>query len=186
MSATAIDAGFGTTDRAATRRDFLYVAAGGLGAVGGAAILWPFIHSMNPSADILALSSVEVDLTPIQEEQRVTVMWSGRPVFVCHRSPEEVARSEADDRSPELIDPATDASRVKRKEWLIVLGVCTHLGCVPLGQGATDPRGRNGGWFCPCHGSAYDGAGRVRRGPAPRNLEIPKYAFLTDTRIRIG
>ncbi|WP_119419730.1 ubiquinol-cytochrome c reductase iron-sulfur subunit [Desertibaculum subflavum] len=173
MSAAVVEAGPGSTGPTGTHRDFLYIAAGGLSAVGAAATPWPFIDSMNPSADILALSLVQVDLPPIQEGQRVTVMWSGRPVFVCHRSAEEVARSEADDRSPELIDPATDASRVKRKEWLIVLGVCTHLGCVPLGQSVTDPRGRYGGWFCPCHGSVYDGAGRVRRGPAPRNLEIP-------------
>lgn len=186
MPATSVDVGLPIGDEGETRRDFLYVAAGAMGAVGTAAALWPLIDSMNPTADVLALSSIEVDLAPIETGQRITVMWTGRPVFVVHRTAGEIARAEADDASPDLIDPASDASRVERKEWLIVIGVCTHLGCVPLGQKAGDPHGKYGGWFCPCHGSVYDSAGRVRRGPAPRNLELPRYVFLEDGRVRIG
>lgn len=169
-----------------TRRDFLYLAAGAMGTVGAGAALWPLIDSLNPSADVLALSSIEVDLTPIEPGQRITVKWRGRPVFIGHRSAAEIAMAEADDHDPRLIDPATDAARVQRKEWLIVIGVCTHLGCVPLGQKPADPHGKYGGWFCPCHGSIYDTAGRVRRGPAPRNLDLPPYTFLEDARVRIG
>lgn len=168
------------------RRDFLYVATGAVGAVGAAIAVWPLIDSMNPAADVLALASIEVDLATIEIGQRVTVKWRGRPVFICHRTAAEITAAEADDGDPRLIDPATDASRVRRKEWLIVIGICTHLGCVPLGQRPTDPRGKWGGWFCPCHGSMYDTAGRVRRGPAPRNLDLPPYGFLEDMRVRIG
>lgn len=168
------------------RRDFLYVATGAAAAVGGAMAIWPLIDSMNPSADVRALSSTEVDLAHIEIGQRVTIKWRGRPVFIVRRSTEEIARATADDNSPGFIDPERDDERVKRSDWLIVVGVCTHLGCVPLGQSSGDNRGRYGGWFCPCHGSIYDISGRVRRGPAPRNLDVPPYEYLGDTRVRIG
>lgn len=166
-----------------TRRDFLYLATGAVAVVGGAAALWPFIDSMNPAADVLAVSSVEVDLAPIELGQRVTVMWRGKPLFIDHRPPERIAEARAVDLSM-LIDPQTDADRVVREEWLIIVGICTHLGCVPLGQRQGDPIGNWGGWFCPCHGSQYDTSGRVRRGPAPLNLEVPPYEFVTETTVR--
>jgi len=169
-----------------TRRDFLVVAAGSFAAIGAAFALWPLLDSMNPSADVQALSSTEVDLGPVQLGQRITVLWRGKPVFIDHRTQQEMTRAEGDDGSPTLLDPARDEDRVKRPEWLIVIGVCTHLGCVPLGQGANDPRGQWGGWYCPCHGSQYDSSGRVRRGPAPRNLEVPPYSFKGDATLVIG
>jgi ubiquinol-cytochrome c reductase iron-sulfur subunit len=180
LSATA-DAG----PHEETRRDFLYLTAGAFGAVGTALALWPFIDSLNPSADVLALSSVEVDLTPIAVGQRITVAWRGKPVFIDHRPPTEIEQAR---NTPlgDLIDPEPDAARVQKPDWLVVIGICTHLGCVPLGTKARDPRGDWGGWFCPCHGSQYDTSGRVRHGPAPRNLYLPLYAFLSDTKIRIG
>lgn len=186
MCAASVGTGFPLEGTGETRRDFLYVATGAMVAVGSAAALWPFIDSMNPAADVRAQSITEIDLAPIEPGQRITVMWQGRPVFVVHRTAAEIARAESDDHNPDLMDPATDASRVRRKEWLIVIGVCTHLGCVPLGQRTMDPHGLYGGWFCPCHGSVYDTAGRVRRGPAPRNLDLPPYQFLEDSMMRIG
>ncbi len=168
------------------RRDFLYLLAGATGAVGTAAAIWPLIDSMNPAADVLAVSSTEIDLAPIQVGQRITVMWRGNPVFIDRRTPEQIARARADDDDPDLIDPATDASRVKQGEWLIVVGVCTHLGCIPLGQKPGDPLGIWGGWFCPCHGSHYDTSGRIRKGPAPKNLTVPPYDFRDEAIVRIG
>ncbi len=168
-----------------TRRDFLYLATGALGAVGAAAAAWPLINSMNPASDTLALSSTEVDLKPIQEGQAITVTWRGKPVFIRRRTAEEIKTAAAEPLN-DLRDPEADAKRVKKPEWLIVVGVCTHLGCVPLGQKATDPHGDFGGWFCPCHGSHYDTSGRIRKGPAPKNLEVPGYAFLDDTTVKIG
>lgn len=168
----------GTTEP--TRRDFIVVAAGAFAAVGAAAAVWPFIHQMNPSADVLALSSTEVDLSQIAAGQSVTILWRGKPVFVRHRTAAEIEQAKADDTAS-LPDPQKDADRVKKPEWLVMMGVCTHLGCVPLGQ-----KGDFGGWFCPCHGSHYDTSGRIRKGPAPKNLPVPEYAFLNDTRIRIG
>jgi ubiquinol-cytochrome c reductase iron-sulfur subunit len=168
-----------------TRRDFLLIAANAVMAVGAAAAVWPLIDSMNPSKDTLALSTTEVDLAPVQKGQRLTVKWRGSPVFVDHRNDDAIKAAEAGDKEP-LPDPQRDADRVKKKEWLIIVGVCTHLGCVPLGQKATDPRGEFGGWFCPCHGSQYDTSGRIRRGPAPRNLEVPVYTFTGDTTVKIG
>ncbi len=168
-----------------TRRDFLLYATTAVGAAGTAAALWPFVHSMNPAADTLALSTTDVDLAAIQTGQAVTVIWQGKPVFVRHRSEEEIAQATKDDAA-DLRDPAKDADRVTKPEWLILIGVCTHLGCVPLGQKPADPKGDYNGWFCPCHGSHYDTSGRIRKGPAPLNLPVPKYAFTTDTTIRIG
>jgi ubiquinol-cytochrome c reductase iron-sulfur subunit len=168
----------GTTEP--TRRDFIVIAAGAFGAVGAAAAIWPFVHQMNPSADVLALSSTEVDLSQIAAGQSVTILWRGKPVFVRHRTAAEIDQAKKDDTAA-LPDPAKDADRVKKPEWLVMMGVCTHLGCVPLGQ-----KGDFGGWFCPCHGSHYDTSGRIRKGPAPANLPVPEYAFLNDTRIRIG
>ncbi len=173
-------------DTGESRRDFLYIATGTFAAVGAALSIWPLIDNMNPSADVLALSSVEVDLSNIEVGQRITVKWRGRPVFVAHRTEAEIAEARADDENPALIDPARDADRVQKEAWLIVIGICTHLGCVPLGQRSGEPRSEYGGWFCPCHGSKYDTAGRVRRGPAPRNLDLPPYAFIEDEKVRIG
>lgn len=168
------------------RRDFLLVATATVATVGAGFAAWPFIDSMNPAADVLARSSVEVDLAPVEVGQRITVVWQGRPVFIDHRSSGQIARAKADDDDPTLIDPATDATRVRREEWLIVVGICTHLGCIPLGQRSGDPLGDWGGWFCPCHGSHYDASGRIRKGPAPRNLVVPPYAFSDGGTVRIG
>lgn len=168
-----------------TRRDFLYLTAGAFGAVGTACFAWPFLDSMNPAADTLAMSTTEVDLSPIAEGQSVTVMWRGKPVFIRHRTKAEIDAAKKDD-SANLRDKETDEARAQKPEWLIMVGVCTHLGCVPLGQKVTQPKGEYGGWFCPCHGSHYDTSGRIRKGPAPKNLMVPEYAFLNDTTIRIG
>ena len=176
-------ASFGNSEN--TRRDFLYLTTGAVAAVGIAAFVWPLIASMNPAADVLALSSVDIGLDDIELGQRVTVQWRGRPVFIDHRSQAQIARAREED-SADLVDPEPDSARIQRDEWLIVIGICTHLGCVPLGQKTTDPRGAFAGWFCPCHGSHYDTSGRIRRGPAPRNLEVPPYQFLDDGRMRIG
>ncbi|QJP17164.1 ubiquinol-cytochrome c reductase iron-sulfur subunit [Starkeya sp. ORNL1] len=177
-----------------TRRDFLYIATGAVGAVGAAAAVWPFISQLQPDASVLALSSTEVDLAPIQEGQIVTVKWRGKPVFVWNRTAKDIAEAKGVAVSA-LLDPiarnanlpadapATDENRAARdkERWLVVIGICTHLGCVPIGHA-----GEYDGWFCPCHGSEYDGAGRVRRGPAPENLAIPPYQFVSDTKISIG
>ena len=168
-----------------TRRDFLYLLAGGMGAVGTAAAIWPLIDSMNPAADVLALASSEVDLSPIAEGQRVTVTWRGNPVFIDYRTKKQIDEARAVPLDV-LPDPQTDEARVKKPEWLIQVGVCTHLGCIPLGQKEGDPKGEFGGWFCPCHGSHYDTSGRIRKGPAPKNLVVPPYEFLENDKVRIG
>ena len=170
-----------------SKRDFLYLTAAATGAVGAASLGWAFINSMNPAADTLALASTEVNLAPLEPGQAITVMWRGKPVFVRRRTPEEIAEAESVDIST-LRDPATDDSRTKdgEREWLIVVGICTHLGCVPLGQKEAEVKGEYGGWFCPCHGSHYDTSGRIRKGPAPTNLLVPDYEFLNDTTVRIG
>ena len=165
-----------------TRRDFLYLATGAVAGVGGLAGVWPLIDQMNPARDVLALASVEVDLSPIVEGQSITVMWRGKPLFVRRRTAAEIEEAR---QAPlaDLKDPQADSERVKedRPEWLVLVGVCTHLGCVPLGAA-----GDYGGWFCPCHGSHYDTSGRIRKGPAPTNLPVPEYVFLDDSRIVVG
>ncbi len=170
----------GAVDVEETRRDFLYLATGAVGTVGVLASIWPMIDQMNPSAEVRAMASTEVDISAIEEGQSVTVVWRGKPVFVRHRTAEEIDAAEGADLG-ELKDPQTDAERAQRPEWLILVGVCTHLGCVPLGQ-----QGDYDGWFCPCHGSHYDTSGRIRKGPAPKNLEVPQYVFLDDTTVQIG
>ena len=170
-----------------TRRDFLLHTTVAMGAVGGVMMVWPLIHSMNPAADTLALSTSEINIAGIGEGQRVTVVWRGKPVFVAHRTPAEIDAARKVPLS-ELREPQTDDSRVKKgkEAYLIVEGSCTHLGCIPQGVKVTEPRGEYGGWFCPCHGSQYDTSGRIRKGPAPQNLHVPPYKFLTDTTVLIG
>jgi ubiquinol-cytochrome c reductase iron-sulfur subunit len=164
------------------RRDFIHIIAATAAVGGAAAFAWPLVDQMNPSGDVLALSSIEFDLTKVQLGQQVVVKWRSQPVFVRYRTPAEIAEAVAGDHA-DLRDPATDAQRHKpgKPEWLILIGVCTHLGCIPsFGQGEF------GGWFCPCHGSQYDTSGRIRKGPAPKNLPLPDYAFLSDTKVKIG
>lgn len=176
-------------DGDASRRDFLYVATGAAGVVTTGAAVWPLVDQMNPSADVLAMATLDVDVTAVEEGSQITVKWRGKPVFVRHRTPEEIAAARAVDGAalPDNMSragdaPTADASDANRAlgengEYLVMVGVCTHLGCVPLGDGAGD----FGGWFCPCHGSHYDTSGRIRKGPAPMNLFIPKLAFDGET-----
>lgn len=184
MSDNAETAGSAEFDEQ-TRRDFLFTTTATVGAVGTAVAAWPFIDQMNPAADTLALSSTEVNLEPIAEGQSITVVWRGKPVFIRHRTAAEIETAKRDDQA-ELPDPQADADRVQREEWLIMVGVCTHFGCIPLGNKAGEAKGEFGGWFCPCHGSHYDTSGRIRKGPAPKNLEVPGYQFLSDTQLQIG
>jgi ubiquinol-cytochrome c reductase iron-sulfur subunit len=163
-----------------SRRDFLFIATGAMGAIGVAAVAWPLIDQMNPDASTLAMASIEVDISAIQEGQIVTVKWRGKPVFIRHRTPKEIEEA-VNTPLAELRDPQTDAQRVQKAPWLVVIGICTHLGCIPLGHD-----GKYDGWLCPCHGSVYDTSGRIRQGPAPLNLEVPEYAFLSDVKLRIG
>ena len=158
----------------------LFIATGAAAAVGAGAVAWPFISQMNPDASTLALSSTELDIGAIAEGQIVTVKWRGKPVFVRHRSKKEIDEA-VNTPLNQLPDPQPDSARVQKPEWLVVVGVCTHLGCIPLGH-----QGQYDGWFCPCHGSVYDTSGRIRQGPAPRNLDVPEYAFLSDKKIKIG
>jgi ubiquinol-cytochrome c reductase iron-sulfur subunit len=167
------------------RRDFLDLVAWSTFAVGAGALVWPLVDQMNPSADVLALSTTDVDLSAIAEGQAITVTWQGKPVFVRHRTAQEIEEA-AQVQVAELRDPEPDSARVERPEWLVVVGLCTHLGCVPIGNKTTENRGNYGGWFCPCHGSHYDTSGRIRQGPAPENLPVPVYAFVSDSSIRIG
>ncbi len=169
------------------RRDFIYVATGAFGAVGAAAVAWPLINQMNPSADVLALASIEVDLSPIQPGQAIKTIWRSKPVFVRNLTAAEQAEANKVPVS-DLRDPQTLAERTieGRPNWLVTLGVCTHLGCVPLGAAEGEVKGDYNGYFCPCHGSHYDTAGRIRKGPAPTNLEVPEYRFKSDTLIEIG
>ncbi len=168
-----------------TRRDFLYLLTGAATAVGAGAVAWPLVDTMNPSADVLALASTEVDLSGVEEGMSITIKWRGKPVFIRHRTAAEIEEANAVPLD-ELRDPEPDSIRAEKPEWLVMVGVCTHLGCVPLGQKPNDESGDYGGWFCPCHGSHYDTSGRIRQGPAPLNLEVPAYVFLDDTTVRIG
>ena len=162
------------------RRDFLFTASYALGAVGVGAAVWPLIDQMNPDASVKALAITEVDISKIGLGKTITVLWRGKPVFIRRRTQEEISKAQ-NVKLEELKDPQKDEDRVKKPEWLIMTGVCTHLGCVPLGE-----KGDFGGWFCPCHGSHYDTSGRIRKGPAPTNLEIPKYEFVDNNTIKIG
>ena len=175
-----------------TRRDFLYVATGSFAAVGAGFAAWPFVHQMNPAANVLAMATTEVDLTPIEKGQSIKVLWQGKVVFVRHRTEEEITAAravpldelkdkKAENPSLKPDAPATDENRAIKPEWLVVIGVCTHLGCIPLTN-----EGEYKGWFCPCHGSVYDTSGRIRKGPAPENLHVPPYAYKSDTTILIG
>jgi ubiquinol-cytochrome c reductase iron-sulfur subunit len=168
-----------------TRRDFLSLSATAFAAVGAATGMWPLIDALNPSSALRTLATTEVDLRPIKPGQIITVRWQGKAVFIAHRTPEQIAHAEAGDGAA-IIDPARDRTRVKRKEWLIVIGVCTHAGCVPSSRGVGELAPRFGGWVCPCHYSQYDISGRVRRGPAPRNLVVPPYEFNDPDRLIIG
>jgi ubiquinol-cytochrome c reductase iron-sulfur subunit len=178
-----------------TRRDFLYVATGAAGAVAAGAAIWPLINQMNPSADVQALSTIEVDIAGVEPGTQITAKWLGKPVFIRRRTAEEIeaARAVSLDDLPDQVArnanlqgevPATDENRAldDTGEWLVMIGVCTHLGCVPLGNGAGDYNG----WFCPCHGSHYDTSGRIRRGPAPENLPVPTATFMSQDVLKLG
>ncbi|HOO80971.1 MAG TPA: ubiquinol-cytochrome c reductase iron-sulfur subunit [Alphaproteobacteria bacterium] len=167
------------------RRDFLQLTGAAFGAVGIACAAAPMINSLNPAKDTLALATTEVDISGIPVGGSKTVMWQGKPVFIKHRTAEQIEEAGEVDIST-LIDKQTDEQRVKKPEWLVVVGVCTHLGCIPGGQKPTDAHGEYHGWFCPCHGSHYDTSGRIRKGPAPKNLMVPPYEFISDTVIKIG
>ena len=162
------------------RRDFLFTASYALGAVGVGAAVWPLIDQMNPDASVKALSTTEVDISNVSLGKTITVLWRGKPVFIRKRTQKEINEAQ-NVKLEDLKDPQKDQDRVKKAEWLVMVGVCTHLGCVPLGN-----KGDFDGWFCPCHGSHYDTSGRVRKGPAPTNLEIPKYEFIDNNKIKIG
>ena len=167
------------------RRDFIVVATYAMAGLGAAAVAWPLIDQMNPAADTLALANIEVDISKIAVGQSITVKWRGKPVFIRHRTADEIARANATNLD-DLRDPQIDTARAEKPEYLVLVGVCTHLGCVPLGQKTGEVRGDYDGWFCPCHGSHYDTSGRIRKGPAPTNLEVPPYNFLSDSVVRIG
>jgi len=172
-----------TSSAEPTRRDFLFVATGAAAAVGAAAVAWPLISQMNPDASTIAAGApIEVDLAPISEGQAIKVFWRGKPIYINHRTAKEIEEAQAVDVSS-LRDPQSDADRVKagHDQWLVVIGICTHLGCIPL-----DHQGEYEGFFCPCHGSVYDTSGRIRQGPAPLNLPLPPYEFVSDDKIRIG
>ena len=168
-----------------SKRDFLVVSTYALAGVGAASFVWPLIDQMNPAADTLALASTEIDLSSLEEGQSITVKWRGKPVFVRHRTPDEIKQAK-EVLIDDMRDPQTDADRVANEKYIVLVGVCTHLGCVPLGQKTGDIKGQYGGWFCPCHGSHYDTSGRIRKGPAPLNMEVPKYEFVNSNTIKIG
>ena len=162
------------------RRDFLFTASYAVGAVGVGAVAWPLIDQMNPDASVKALASIEVDISSIEPGKSITVLWKGKPVFIKRRTQEEIAEARVV-KLEDLKDPQKDEDRAKNPEWLVMVGICTHLGCVPLSD-----KGDYNGWFCPCHGSHYDTSGRIRKGPAPVNMEIPKYEFVDNNTIKIG
>jgi len=162
------------------RRDFLFTTTYAIGAVGIGLTVWPLIDQMNPDSSVKALATTEVDISSVELGKTITVLWRGKPIFIRRRTQEEIKEASAVDLK-DLKDPQKDSDRAKNPEWLVMVGVCTHLGCVPLGN-----KGEYNGWFCPCHGSHYDTSGRVRKGPAPNNLEIPKYEFINNNIIKIG
>ncbi|MEL7542853.1 MAG: ubiquinol-cytochrome c reductase iron-sulfur subunit [Pseudomonadota bacterium] len=183
-----------------TRRDFLFISTAAVGVVGAGAAVWPLVDQMNPDASAQALASIEVDLDPIEEGQAITAMWRGKPIFIRHRTAAEVEQAK-DVQITDLPDdqarllgttkslPATDENLTKgddNEKWLVLVGICTHLGCIPKGQRLGDTKGEFNGWFCPCHGSHYDTAGRIRKGPAPENMAVPPYDFVSPTKIKIG
>ncbi len=175
------------------KRDFIYIATGAAAAVGAGALAWPLVMQMGKAADTLAAGSIEIDLSKISEGQQLKMLWRGKPVFVRHRTPAEISEAESVDIA-QLKDPQTDDERLMPTpdgkldpKYLVMVGVCTHFGCVPVGeQGKVDAQGEYGGWYCPCHGSHYDTSGRIRKGPAPTNLEIPAYTYISDTVIKVG
>ena len=168
------------SEKKVKRREFIFTATYAVGAVGVGATVWPLIDQMNPDASVKALASTEVDISNVEKGQSITVLWRGKPVFIKRRTKEEIDSARNVDLK-DLKHPEKDEDRARNPEWLVMLGVCTHLGCVPLGD-----KGEYGGWFCPCHGSHYDTSGRIRKGPAPTNLEIPKYEFVNSNTIKIG
>ena len=174
-------------DEGVRRRDFINIAAVSFAGVGGLVTLYPLVNQMNPSADVLALASIEVDISQIQPGQSIKTIFRKQPLFVRHLTPQEIQAANAVPLS-ELRDPQSLAERTKagKAQWLVTMGVCTHLGCVPLGAGEGEAKGEYGGYFCPCHGSHYDTAARIRKGPAPLNLEVPDYEFKSDTVIEVG
>lgn len=196
MSATS-DVKSGAGGEEPTRRDFIHIFSASVAVVGAVGVAVPLVDQMNPDASVLAMSTKEVDLSGLAIGQAIKVKWQGKPVFIRHRTAEEIKEAEAtpiaalkDDqaRNNNLAGKADaeDKNRVINPAFIVVVGVCTHLGCVPLGTSQGESRGDFGGWFCPCHGSHYDTAGRIRKGPAPENLVVPPYQFVTDTTIRIG
>jgi ubiquinol-cytochrome c reductase iron-sulfur subunit len=183
LSATTVSPAEHTHSADHTRRDFLYIATGAVGAVGVVAVIWPFVAQMNPDASTVAAGApVEVDLTPIAEGQVIKVFWRGKPIFINHRTKKEIEEARAVNPAT-LPDPEPDEKRVKpgHDQWQVLIGICTHLGCIPIAH-----QGQYNGYFCPCHGSQYDTSGRIRSGPAPANLPLPPYEFVSDTKIRIG
>jgi ubiquinol-cytochrome c reductase iron-sulfur subunit len=171
-----------------TRRDFLYIATASVAGIGAAATLVPLITQMNPDASTIAAGApIEVDLSPIADGQVIKVFWRSKPIFINHRTQKQIEEAQNVDVA-KLPDPQPDSARIKsgHDQWQVLIAICTHLGCIPLGQKPSDPHGDYGGWFCPCHGSHYDTSGRVRKGPAPRNLAVPPYEFESDTKIKIG
>lgn len=192
-----------TQDREPTRRDFIHIFATATTAIGAGAVVWPLVHQMNPDASVLALSTKEVDLSAVEVGQAIKVFWQGKPVFIRRRTQGEIEEADAtplsalkDDNArnanlagnPDATDNArtSSADGEPKPEWLVLVGVCTHLGCIPLGTASGENKGEYGGWFCPCHGSHYDTAGRIRKGPAPENLAVPPYQFVSDSVVRIG
>ena len=168
------------SDKKVNRRDFIFTATYAVGAVGVGATVWPLVDQMNPDASVKALASTEVDVSSLEPGKEITVLWRGKPVFIKRRTQEEIAQARSV-KMEDLPDPEKDEDRAKNPEWLVMLGVCTHLGCVPLKD-----KGDYKGWFCPCHGSHYDTSGRIRKGPAPENMAVPKYEFLDNKTIKIG
>ena len=169
-----------SVEKKVQRRDFIFTASYALGAVGIGAAVWPLIDQMNPDQSVKALASTEVDVSSLEPGKSITVLWRGKPVFIKRRTEEEIAEAR-NVNIEDLPHPEKDEDRAKNPEWLVMLGICTHLGCVPLGD-----KGEYNGWFCPCHGSHYDTSGRIRKGPAPKNLEVPKYEFVNSNTIKIG